>query len=49
MDDLRIYEQIIRHMWLNGHLSNKGYDTLTDAQKSVFNSIIGEKPSDRSA
>jgi hypothetical protein len=49
MDDLRIYEEIIKHIWYNAHLSNRGYGTLTDEQKSVFNSIIGEKPSDRSA
>ncbi len=48
MDDLRIYEEIIRHMWLNSHLSNRGYDSLTDEQKWVFNNIVGEKPSDRS-
>ncbi len=48
MDDLRIYEEIIKHIWYNAHLSNRGYDTLTDEQKSIFNSIIGEKPSDRS-
>lgn len=49
MDDILIYEEIIRHMWLNSHLSNRGYDTLTDQQKLVFNSVIGEKPSDRNA
>jgi len=48
MDDLRIYEEIIKHIWYNAHLSNRGYDTLTDEQKSIFNGIIGEKPSDRS-
>jgi len=48
VDDILIYEEIIRHMWLNSHLSNIGYDTLTDEQKSIFNGIIGEKPSDRS-
>ena len=49
MDDLRIYEEIIRHIWLNSHLSNRGYDSLTDEHKLVFNSIVGEKPSDRNA
>jgi hypothetical protein len=48
MDDTLIYEEIIKHMWLNIKLANRGYDTLTDEQKLIFNSIIGKQVGDRS-
>ena len=47
MDEERELENIIRHMWRNSHLSNLGYDSMTDEMKRLFNSLVGKKISDR--
>jgi hypothetical protein len=40
-------EQIIKHMWTHAHVSNLGFDTLTDELKKTFNLIVGKQIGDR--
>jgi hypothetical protein len=47
MDDIRIYEEIIRHMYNNRHLSNLGYDSMTMEMKNLFNTVNFEPVSER--
>jgi len=43
----RILENIIRHIYVNRHLSNLGYDTMTMEMKNIFNSLVCKAVSDR--
>ena len=47
MDEERVLESLVRHMWANSHLSNLGYDSMTEEMKLVFNKIVGKPVRDR--
>lgn len=43
----RLMADIIRHMYVNRHLSNFGYDSMTMEMQNLFNSINFKPVSDR--
>jgi hypothetical protein len=47
MDEERFLESLVRHMWANSHLSNLGYDSMTEEMKLAFNRIVRKPVSDR--
>lgn len=47
MDDIRIYEEIIQHIYIHRHLSNLGYDSMSMQMQNLFNSINFKPVSER--
>lgn len=47
MDEERVFESIIKHMWENSHLSNLGYDSMSEEMKLTFNKLVGKPIGDR--
>jgi hypothetical protein len=47
--DERILEDIIRHIYVNRHLSNLGYDTMTMQMQNVYNNLVCTPVGDRNA
>ena len=45
----QLMADIIRHIYVNRHLSNLGYDTMTMQMQNVYNNLVCTPVGDRNA